>query len=137
MCLHGSVPKPCLTPHHHVDCSLPGFSVHGILQARLLERVAISSSGGSSQPGDRIHVSYIGRQILYCRAIWAALWRTYQHVMGNGIGWYADMALNNPNHQRTKLFPFQLSFKPLVKAGRTPQFGANRSLLPLFNHLKN
>ena len=34
-----------------MDCSLPGSSVHGILQARILERVAISSSGGSSQPG--------------------------------------------------------------------------------------
>ena len=31
------------------DCSLPGSSVHGILQARILERVAISSSRGSSQ----------------------------------------------------------------------------------------
>ena len=35
-----------------VDCSLPGFSVHGILQARILEWVAIFSSRGSSQPRD-------------------------------------------------------------------------------------
>ena len=33
-----------------VDCSLPGSSVHGILQARILEWVAISFSRGSSQP---------------------------------------------------------------------------------------
>ena len=33
-------------------CSLPGFSVHGIPQARILERVAISSSRGSSRPRD-------------------------------------------------------------------------------------
>ena len=33
-----------------VDCSLPGFSLHGILQARILEWVAISFSRGSSQP---------------------------------------------------------------------------------------
>ena len=33
-----------------VDCSLPGSSVHGISQARTLERVAISSSRGSSPP---------------------------------------------------------------------------------------
>ena len=32
-----------------MDCSLPGSSVHGILQARILERVAISFSKGSSQ----------------------------------------------------------------------------------------
>ena len=34
-----------------VDCSLPGFSVHGIPQARMVEWVAISSSRGSSDPG--------------------------------------------------------------------------------------
>ena len=42
--------------------------VHGILQARILEWVAISFSRGSSQPRDRTHicsVSYIGRQVLY------------------------------------------------------------------------
>ena len=33
-----------------MDCSPPGFSVHGILQARILEGVAISFSRGSSQP---------------------------------------------------------------------------------------
>ena len=32
------------------DCGLPGFSVHGIFQARILAWVAISSSKGSSQP---------------------------------------------------------------------------------------
>ena len=34
-----------------MDCSLPGSSVPGILQARTLERAAISSSRGSSRPG--------------------------------------------------------------------------------------
>ena len=33
-----------------MDCSLPGFSVHGIFQARVLEWVVISFSRGSSQP---------------------------------------------------------------------------------------
>ena len=42
---------------------LPGSSIHGISQARLLERVAISYSRGSSQPSDRTCVSCIGRQI--------------------------------------------------------------------------
>ena len=36
--------------------SLPGSSVHGILQARILEWVAISYSRGSSQPRDQTHV---------------------------------------------------------------------------------
>ena len=34
-----------------MDCSLPGSSVHGILQARMLERVAIRFSRGPSHPG--------------------------------------------------------------------------------------
>jgi len=35
-----------------MDCSLPGPSVHGILQARILEWVAVPFSRGSSQPRD-------------------------------------------------------------------------------------
>ena len=44
---------------HSMDCSLPGSPVHGILQARTLEWVAMVSSGASSQPRNRIHVSRI------------------------------------------------------------------------------
>ena len=59
--------------HHLVieielGCSLPGFSVHGISQARRLEWITISSSRGSSPPRDRTHISYasfFGRRILY------------------------------------------------------------------------
>ena len=43
--------QSCLTLCNPMDCSLPGFSVHGILQPRILEWVAISSSRGSSNPG--------------------------------------------------------------------------------------
>ena len=42
-----------------MDCSLPGSSVHGIFQARVLEWVAISFSKGSSQPRDQTQVSRI------------------------------------------------------------------------------
>ena len=48
--------------------SPPGSSVHGILQVRILEWVAIPSFRGSSRPRDRPHFSYvswISRQILY------------------------------------------------------------------------
>ena len=43
-----------------VDCNLLGFSVHGILQARILEWIAISFSRGSSRPRDQTRVSHIG-----------------------------------------------------------------------------
>ena len=50
-----------------MDYSQPGFSVHGMLQARILRWVAVPFSRGSSQPRDQTHISYvscIGRQIL-------------------------------------------------------------------------
>ena len=42
-----------------MDCSLPGSSDHGILQARILEWVAMPSSWGSSQPRDGTRVSFV------------------------------------------------------------------------------
>ena len=45
------VTQSCLTLWDPVDCSPPGSSIHGILQARILEWVAISFSKGSSWPG--------------------------------------------------------------------------------------
>ena len=44
--------QSCLTLGDPMDCSLPGSSVHGILQAIILEWVAMPSSRGSSQPRD-------------------------------------------------------------------------------------
>ena len=53
-----------------MDCSPPGSSVHGILQARILEWIAISFSRGSSLPRDRTTISFIGKWILYQWATW-------------------------------------------------------------------
>ena len=47
----GEVDQSCPTLCDPVDCNLLGFSVHGILQARILEWIAISFSRGSSDPG--------------------------------------------------------------------------------------
>ena len=51
-----------------MDYSPPGFSIQGILQARILEWVAISFSQESSQPRDRTHVSCIAG---VCFNLWA------------------------------------------------------------------
>ena len=62
-----SVAQSCLTVCDPIDCSPPGSSVHGIVQARILEWVAISSSRGSSPLKDWTGVSCsscIGRWIL-------------------------------------------------------------------------
>ena len=42
-----------------MDCSPPGSSFHGVLQARILESIAVLSSRGSSQLRDQIPVSFI------------------------------------------------------------------------------
>ena len=54
-----SVTPWCLTLCNPMDCSPPGSSVLGILQARILEWVAISFSRGSSRPRDQTLVSCI------------------------------------------------------------------------------
>ena len=64
------VAKSCQTLCVPMDCSPPGSSVYGILQARILEWVAISSSKGSSKEEDLLNlgikspISHIGRRIL-------------------------------------------------------------------------
>ena len=60
-----SVAQLHLTLCNATDWSPPGSSVHEIFQARILEWVAISFPRESSWPKDRIHISCIGRQILY------------------------------------------------------------------------
>ena len=58
LCCVCLVAQSCPTLCDPMDCSPPGSSVPGILQARTLEWVAMPSSRGSSQPGDRSQVSH-------------------------------------------------------------------------------
>ena len=60
--------QSCMTFCEPMDCNLPGSSVHGILQARVLEWVATSFSRGSSQPRDQTRVSCIAGR---CFTVWA------------------------------------------------------------------
>ena len=72
VCWHSPLPGPgqgyanamlvaqlCPTLCDPMDCNSPGSFVHGISQARILERAAISYSRGSSQPWDWTQVSWI------------------------------------------------------------------------------
>ena len=66
-CMPAESLQPCPTLCDPVDSSPPGSSVHGILQARILEWVAMPSSRGASPPRDQTHISYAsctGRRIL-------------------------------------------------------------------------
>ena len=66
--LHTKLLQSCQTLCDPRDCTFPGSSFHGILQARILEWVAISFSRRSSLPRDRTCISYvssIGRQVRF------------------------------------------------------------------------
>ena len=79
LCSSSNIPEPamkvkvlvtqsCLTLCDPMDCSPSGSSVHGILQARILEGIAISFSRVSSWPRDRTWISRIAGRFF---AIWA------------------------------------------------------------------
>ena len=74
--------QSCLTLCYPMDCSPPGSSVRGIVPARILEWVAISSSRGSSKHRDQICVSCIssiGRRVLYHQATLGSPMGVIQH----------------------------------------------------------
>ena len=85
-CPTWSVAQSCLTLCDPMDCSPPGSSVHGILQARRLEWVAISSSRGSSQPWGWTSVSCVAGRFF-------TIWDTREapnilakgNAQGNGV----------------------------------------------------
>ena len=55
-CMHAKSLQSCLTLCDLKNCTLPGSSVRRILQARILQWVAMPSSRGSSLPRDRTHL---------------------------------------------------------------------------------
>ena len=59
LCVLCLISQSCSTLCDPMDHSLPGSSVHGILQARILEWVAMLSSMGSFQPRNQTQVSHI------------------------------------------------------------------------------
>ena len=68
ICVCVLVTQLCLTLCDPMDCSLPGSSVHGVLQARILERVVGPFSRGSSRLRDWALVSHVAGRFL---TVWA------------------------------------------------------------------
>ena len=83
----------CLILCGRKDCSPPGSPVHGIIQARILERAAISSSRGSSwlRDGTCTCVTCIGRRILYHCTAWEAMFVC--HLVKNKLNTPGKMPL--------------------------------------------
>ena len=90
------VTKSCPTFCNATDSSLPGFSVHGVSQARILKWVAISFSRGSSWSRDRTCVSCVGWWILYHWATREAI-RIYSNNKKEGN---SDTCYNMNEHWR-------------------------------------
>ena len=83
--------QSCPTLCGPMGCSPLGLSAHGILQARILERVAISFSRGSSQPRDWTYVSCTAGGFLTSSATWEAQtsgiwsnWRAPEATLNRG-----------------------------------------------------
>ena len=74
------VTQSCPTLCDPMDCNLPGSSVHGIFQARILEWVAISFSRGSSPPRDWTQISCIAGGFF---ANWATREAPFFHDFSN------------------------------------------------------
>ena len=68
VCVYALVTQSCSTLCDPMDCRPPSFSVHGILQARILEWIAIPFFRGSSQPKDWTQISCIAGRLF---TIWA------------------------------------------------------------------
>ena len=99
-----------------VDFSPPCFCVQVILQAGVLEGVAVSSSRGSSRPRDQTHAFCIGRRILYHFATWEALMTL--------VKWNVAPT-SSPVFNRRGLFlqPYTLCLPPVSPAGSGRQRG--------------
>ena len=89
-----SVSQSCPALCSPVDHGLPGFSVHGILQARILEGVAISFSRGSSRPRDWTQIScsiFIGIAF----NLFMYLGRSVILILSNPWTWYMSPFLDS------------------------------------------
>ena len=97
------VAQSCATLCDPVDCNLPGSSVHGILQARILEWVAISFSGGSSWLRNWTRVSRLAGSHLILWATNSAWGFPFLYTLSSiyclmmaimtGVRWYLIVAL--------------------------------------------
>ena len=79
LCVCVLVAQSCMTLCDLMDCSPPGSSVRGILSARILERVAMPSSRGSSQPRDWTQVSCTAGRFF---SVWATREATAHYLLG-------------------------------------------------------
>ena len=127
------VAQSCPTLCDPMDCSPPGSSIHGILQATILEGVAISFSRGSSWPRDRTQVSHIvgrcfnlganmgGAVLPPCCLTWDQTLMEVMRITATSFNRKFDQRFTErgPTHQNKTHFPPQSLpsgsfYKPLI-----------------------
>ena len=105
--------QSCLTLCDPMDCSPPGSSLYGILQARILEWVVIHFFTGSSQPReDQTWVSHIAGRFFTIwatreapnialgeiKCVWLSIWHGYAHLFSpycpTDNWWYRDSCIH-------------------------------------------
>ena len=89
------VTQLCPTLCDPMNCSLPSTSVYGIIQARILEWVAIPFSRGSSQARDRTQVSHIAGRFL---TIWATREADYEMPQFSSVAQSCSTFCNPMDH---------------------------------------
>ena len=131
-----SVTQSCLTLCDPIDCSPPGSSVHGILQARILEWVASPFSRGSPWPRDEAQVSYItGRFFTFWATrgalyIYTTYWETVGSCPGEQPHLWTSFSLCQPDWRQKSQCPqsLHLSMCPLRKASKHRNINQHTSL---------
>ena len=128
-CKHTKSLQLCPVLCNPLDCSLPGSSVHGILQARMLKWVAISSSRGSPGPRDQTRVScsscIAGRLFIaepLGREISINPWVRDEkigpkemHAAWSQTGWASVFYIEGPQERQTNAYNMQAICSPLVE----------------------
>ena len=108
ICTHAKSHQLCLTLCDPMDYRMPGSSVHGILQARVLQWFGMPSSSGSFWPRDWTLISYVSRiggQVLY-----------HKHYLGSPN---MSIEYHKHNHQRISKGKVGTSFASNLTLGRT------------------
>ena len=108
--VHAKSPQSCPTLGDPMDCRPPGSSVHGLLQARVLEWVSMPSSRGSSQPWDWTQVSCLAGGF-FTSATWEAphlghFW-IKKGLLEVRLGWQ-----HSPGHKGVSFWPDLLACLP-------------------------
>ena len=119
-----------------MDCSLPGSSVHGILQARILEWIVMPSSRRSSQSRDQTQVSCIaGRFFTHCAMREApyicSIYNTYKGGAREWRGWGSVQFSHSVMSDSLRSSPEYWSGYPFPSPGHLPNPGIEPRSLAL------